>query len=196
MSHELIIKSITDRVALNEEDIKKLTAVFKYKKLKKKAFLSQEGDVLQYVAFVNSGCLRSYSIDKNGSEHILQFAPRGWWIADMQSLLNATPSDLSIDAIEDSEIVLLKQSDLNNLYNANAIPALDRYFRILAERSLATFQQRLIDSLSLTASERYGNFCKRYPSLIQSLPQKYVASYIGITPEFLSKMLSQPMKKS
>ncbi|GAB3419197.1 Crp/Fnr family transcriptional regulator [Niabella aquatica] len=194
MNHELIIQSITDRVALSKEDIQKLSARLKYKKVKKKNFLYQEGELQQHLVFVNSGCLRSYSIDKNGAEHILQFAPSGWWIADMKSFLNGTPASLNIDAIEESEVVLLKQTDLENLYVS--VPALERYFRILSERSLATFQQRLVDSLSLTAVERYSNFCERYPSLIQSLPQKYVASYIGITPEFLSKMLSQPMKRS
>ncbi|HMR84845.1 MAG TPA: Crp/Fnr family transcriptional regulator [Niabella sp.] len=193
MSHELLIQSILKRVVLSDKEQQLVTGYLKTKKLKKKNLFYQEGEVQQHLVFVNSGCLRSYSIDKNGAEHILQFAPSGWWIADMKSLLNAAPSSLNIDAIEDSEIVLLKQLDLDNLYHN--VPALERYFRILSERSLATFQQRLIDSLSLTAAERYGNFCERYPSLIQALPQKYVASYIGITPEFLSKMLSQPMKK-
>lgn len=194
MSFELLLQSISKRVTLNEEEQNTFTSFFRAKKLKKKTFLYQEGDVQQHIAFINSGCLRSYSIDKNGTEHILQFAPAGWWIADMQSLLNNAPSNLSIDAIEDSEVFLIKQAEIEDMYQA--LPQLERYFRILAERSLATSQQRLIDALSLTAVERYNNFCKRYPSLIQSIPQKYVASYIGITPEFMSKMLSQPMKKS
>lgn len=193
MNHELLIQSILKRVVLSNEEQQLLTGCLKIKKLKKKNILYQEGEVQQHLVFVNSGCLRSYSIDKNGAEHILQFAPSGWWIADMKSFLNGTPASLTIDAIEESEMVLIKQTDLEHLYTS--IPVLERYFRILSERSLATFQQRLIDSLSLTAVERYGNFCERYPSLIQALPQKYVASYIGITPEFLSKMLSQPMKK-
>ncbi|WP_346235975.1 Crp/Fnr family transcriptional regulator [Niabella insulamsoli] len=193
MNQELLIQSIAKRVPLTADDEKTIGGVLKPRRLKKKTFLHQEGEVQQQVAFINSGCLRSYSIDKNGTEHILQFAPAGWWIADMQSFLNATPSALNIDAIEDSEISLISQADLEALYRA--IPAIERYFRILSERALATFQQRLIDALSLTAAERYTNFCRRYPSLIQTLPQKYIASYIGITPEFMSKMLSQPMKK-
>lgn len=193
MSFELLLQSIAKRVTLDDKEQQLFTSFFRTRKLKKKAFLYQEGEVQQHVAFINSGCLRSYSIDKNGTEHILQFAPAGWWIADMQSLLNNAPSNLNIDAIEDSELFLIKQSDVEEMYQV--LPQLERYFRILAERSLATSQQRLIDALSLTAAERYTNFCRRYPSLIQSIPQKYVASYIGITPEFMSKMLSQPMKK-
>jgi len=194
MDYELLLQSISKHVSLNSNEAAILEASLKEKKLKKKYFLFKEGDNPRHIAFVNSGCLRSYSIDENGAEHILQFAPAGWWIADMKSVLYHQPATLNVDAIEDSEIILIRQSDLDDLYKA--IPVLERYFRILSERSLATFQQRLIDSLSLTASERYRNFCERYPSLIQTLPQKYVASYIGITPEFLSKMLSQPMKKS
>ena len=193
MSYDLLIQSISNRISINGDETKLITALLKTRKLKKKHFLHQEGDIQQHVGFVNSGCLRSYSIDKNGTEHILQFAPAGWWIADMQSFLAVTPSVISIDAIEDSEVLLLSHTDVEEMYSA--VPAMERYFRILAERSLATFQQRLIDALSLTAAERYTNFCKRYPSLIQTLPQKYIASYIGITPEFMSKMLSQPMKR-
>lgn len=194
MAYELLLQSISERVPLTHEEAAILKPYLKEKKLKKKHFLFQEGDMAQQIAFVNNGCLRSYAIDKNGAEHILQFAPSGWWLGDMKSILYNQPATLNADAIEDSEIILVRQSDLEYLYKI--IPVLERYFRILAERSLATFQQRLVDSLSLTASERYSRFCERYPSLIQTLPQKYVASYIGITPEFLSKMLSQPMKRS
>ncbi len=194
MTFDLLLQSIAEKVNLTKAEEERLVLACKLRRLKKKTFLYQEGEVQDYVVFVNGGCLRSYSIDDNGVEHILQFAPSGWWIADMQSLLNATPASFNIDAIEDSELILLKQSEINELYRT--IPQLERYFRILAERALATAQQRLADALSLTAAERYSNFCQRYPSLIQTLPQKYVASYIGITPEFLSKMLNQPMKKS
>lgn len=193
MNNKLILESFLNKVPLTEEEQKLITSYIKIKHLKKKHFLYQEGDIQQHLVFVNSGCLRSYSIDDNGTEHILQFAPPGWWIADMQSFLNSTPASLNIDAIEDTELVMIKRAELEELYVS--IPILERYFRILTERSLAAFQQRLVDSLSLTAAARYTNFCERYPSLIQCLPQKYVASYIGITPEFLSKMLSQPMKK-
>lgn len=193
MAYELLIQNIERKVYLNDTDKKLITNFLKEKKIRKRHYLLQEGDMVQSLNFVVSGCLRSYAIDKNGVEHILQFAPCEWWITDMQALKYNQPSTLNIDAVEESTILQIRQTDLENLLDS--VPTLDRYFRILAERSLATFQQRLMDALSLTAAERYTNFCKRYPSLIQNLPQKYVASYIGITPEFLSKMLSQPMKK-
>lgn len=194
MYYDLLLKSITKHISLTSEEEQQLIAVLSFKKIKKKQFLFQEGDISRQAIFVTSGCLRSYSIDKNGFEHILQFAPPGWWISDMRSIINQEPGTLYIDAVDDSEVILVQKTDLDKLYAT--IPKLERFFRILAENSLATYQHRLIDNLSLSAAERYGNFCKRYPSLIENLPQKQVAAYIGVTPEFLSKMLNKiPAKK-
>ena len=146
-----------------------------------------EAQVAKDVAFVVSGCLRSYSIDQNGFEHILQFAPPGWWVSDMHSFIKQQPGTLYIDAVDDSEILMMLKSDLEKLLIT--IPRLERFFRVIAENALATYQHRLIGNLSLSAMERYINFCRLYPSLIECLPQKQVAAYIGVTPEFLSKML-------
>jgi CRP-like cAMP-binding protein len=111
----------------------------------------------------------------------------GWWIDDLYSLVTRQPGNLSIDAIEESEIIVLPRNSLDNLYNA--VPRFERFFRILAENALVNYQRRLIGNLSLSARERYNNFCSQYPTLIECLPQKQVAAYIGVTPEFLSKML-------
>lgn len=193
MNSDLLLRSINKHISLSKEEEKQLIDLLKSKKLKKKQFFLQEGEVQKHAVFVTEGCLRSYSIDKNGFEHVLQFAPVGWWIGDMRSLVTQQPGILNIDAIDDSEIILLLRSDLETIYTS--IPKMERFFRILAENSLATYQHRLIDNLSLSAIERYANFCSLYPSLIEYLPQKQVASYIGVTPEFLSKMLSQAMPK-
>ncbi|GAB2814627.1 Crp/Fnr family transcriptional regulator [Ferruginibacter profundus] len=194
MQPDLLLHAIARHISLTAGEQDQLIAVLSYKKVKKKQFLYQEGDISKQAVFVIAGCLRSYSIDKNGFEHILQFAPPGWWISDMKSMITQEPGTLYIDAVDDSEIILIQKNDLDKLYTA--IPKLERFFRILAENSLATYQHRLIDNLSLSALERYGNFCKRYPSLIENLPQKQVAAYIGVTPEFLSKMLNKvPAKK-
>jgi len=187
MHFELLLQNIGKHISLNEEEKEQVVSFFKWKKLKKKQFLLHEGNIQKQAAFITAGCLRSYSIDKNGFEHVLQFAPPGWWIGDMRSYINQQPGILSIDAIDDSDILLILKTDLDKLYLA--VPKLERLFRILAENSLATYQHRLIDNLSLSAMERYNNFCQLYPSLIERLPQKQIASYIGVTPEFLSKML-------
>lgn len=189
MEYDLLLEHIAKHTQLTPEETAYFTALLTYKKVKRKQFLLQEGDINRYACFVTDGCLRSYSIDKNGFEHVLQFAPPGWWIGDMKSFTAQEPATLYIDAIDDSTVLLLLKSDLDKLYKQ--VPAFERFFRILAEKSLATYQHRLINNLSLSARERYENFCQLYPSLIQCLPQKQIAAYIGVTPEFLSKMLSQ-----
>jgi len=193
LMQNLILQNIAKHISLTKEQENYFLSLLKNKKVRKKLFLSQEGDISKGPFFVTEGILRSYTVDKNGFEHILQFAPPGWWMADMYSLITQQPGSLSIDAVEDSEVLLLPKQELDKLYNE--IPAFERFFRILAENALVTFQQRLIDNLSLTAKERYENFCKRYPLLIERLPQKQVASYIGVTPEFLSKMLKSKNKQ-
>lgn len=161
------------------------------KKLRKKQFLLQEGDISKGTAFVTKGLLRLYSMDKNGVEHIIQFAPPGWWAGDMKSVKTQQPATLFIESIEDTELIWIRKDDLDQLYSQ--IPALERFFRILAENSVINYQERLIGTLSLSAAERYQAFCSKYPTLIEQLPQKYIASYIGVTPEFLSKMLKTKM---
>jgi len=189
MEYGLLLQNIAKHIQLSEEDRNYLLSLLQSKKLRRKSFLRQEGDITKAAVFVTSGLLRMYSIDKNGFEHILQFAPPGWWIGDIKSYITQQPGSLYIDALEDSEVLLLEKKHLDNLYEK--VPAFERFFRILAENALATYQQRLIDNLSLPAIDRYNNFCRLYPSLIECVPQKQVAAYIGVTPEFLSKMLSQ-----
>jgi len=193
MNSDLLLDSVSKHISLTREEQDKLSSQLTFKKVKRKHFLLQEGEINRNAIFVTSGVLRLYSIDKNGFEHILQFAPPGWWIGDLTSFLRQQPANLNVDAVDDSEVLLLSRPNLEMLYET--IPKLERFFRILAENALANYQQRLVNNLSLSAKERYDNFCKLYPSLIQCLPQKQVAAYIGVTPEFLSKMLSQAPKK-
>jgi CRP-like cAMP-binding protein len=193
MNTALLLKNIGMHISLTTEEEAYFSSFLQYKNIRRKHFLYQEGDVNTFQAFVVEGCLRSYSVDKNGFEHVLQFAPPGWWIGDMQSIITQQPGTLYIDAIDDTAIILLFRSDLEKIYTA--VPGFERFFRILAENALATYQHRLIGNLSLPAKERYENFCRLYPSLIQCLPQKQIAAYIGVTPEFLSKMLNQPYSK-
>ena len=120
-------------------------------------------------------------------------ACEGWWIGDMYSLLSQKPGNLFIEVLEDSEVVLLSKENQELLYHE--IPKLERFFRILTENSLVAHQERLMDNLSLSAEERFEKFCKRYPTLIQRVPQKQIASYIGVTPEFFSKMKSKLLRK-
>lgn len=189
MLPEPFLQSLQRHIKLTESQQELLADALKKRLVRRKQFLLQEGEQQEHAIFVLSGCLRSYSIDRNGFEHILQFAPSGWWIADMRSYLKQEPATLYIDAVEDSEVLLLPRTSLDRLLEQ--IPLLERFFRILAENALATYQHRLIEHLSLPAKDRYQQFCQTYPGLIEQLSQKLVASYIGVTPEFLSKMLRQ-----
>jgi CRP-like cAMP-binding protein len=193
MSTNLIIESITRHIRLSDEEKEHFVSLLQPKTYKRKDFILEEGQVCKYSYFVTAGCLRGFTVDHNGFEHVLNFAPTGWWIADMYSLLTQKPGILNIEALENTEVLLLSKSRQEKLYHE--IPRFERFFRIITENSLVSYQQRLIDNLSLTAEERYHNFCKRYPSLINTLPKKQIAAYIGVTPEFFSRMQRQMLTK-
>jgi CRP-like cAMP-binding protein len=192
VSNTLILKNIAKHIQLTAEEQDLFLSFLQTKKLKRKQFLLKEGEICKASAFVTVGCLRAYNTDKNGFEHILQFAPADWWIADMYSLITQKISNLNIDALEDTEVLLLSRAAQEQLFID--IPKFERFFRIITEKSLVASRQRILDSLALTAQQRYDNFCSHYPTLIHTLPQKQIAAYIGVTPEFLSKMRANLMK--
>lgn len=194
MNPQLLLNNIAKHIELSAEEVKLFTSLISERKIKRKQFLFREQETATHVAFVVKGCLRAYTIDENGFEHILQFAPPDWWITDMYSFISQKPGNLFIDALEDSDVYLMSRSDQLCLFND--VPKFERYFRILTEKSLVSSRQRLIDSLSYTAQQRYETFCNYYPTLINTLPQKMIASYIGVTPEFLSRMKAETSRKS
>ena len=194
MSTNLIIDSITRHIHLSAEEKNHFITLLQPKVYKRKQFILEEGQICKNSIFVTQGCLRGFTVDQSGFEHVLNFAPAGWWIADMYSLLTQKPGILNIEPLEDTEVLLLSKVRQEKLYLE--IPQFERFFRIITENSLVAYQQRLIDNLSLTAEERYHNFCKRYPTLINTLPKKQIASYIGVTPEFFSRMQHRMVKKN
>lgn len=179
-------------ISLTDTEEAALDLVLDYRIIKKKQFLLKAGEVCHQSAFVTEGCLRGFTTDESGFDHVLQFAPPGWWIADMFSLLSGQPGNLAIDALEDTTVLLLDKKDQDNLYER--IPKLERFFRILTENSLVAHRQRVMENMSLSAAERYARFCTRYPYLIEHVAQKQIAAYIGVTPEFLSKLRSDWLK--
>jgi len=183
---ELILQNVARHIAIDEDSQTVFLSLLEYKKVKKKALVLREGEVSHHSIFVSSGCLRGYTLDTDGVEHILQFAPPDWWIADMYSFITGKPGDLYIDALAESEIWLLSKSNRELLFEK--VPAFERFFRILIENSLVAYRRRVVENLSMSAKARYQVFCERYPGLIERVPLKMVASYIGVTPEFLSKL--------
>ncbi len=188
-----ILENIGKHITLTPEEQALFLSKIETKHFKAKTVILNAGEVCTHSYFVNSGLLRSFNINDNIVEHVLSFACEGWWIGDMYSLLSQKPGNLFIEVVEDAEVVLLSKENQEQLYKE--IPKLERFFRILTENSLVAYQERLMDNLSLTAEERFDKFCKRYPTLIQKVPQKQIASYIGVTPEFFSKMKARILKK-
>jgi CRP-like cAMP-binding protein len=180
-------------IDLTNEDEELFLSMVEVKHYKAKTIVLQSGQICRHSYFVNSGILRSFNINDNIVEHTLTFACSGWWIGDMYSLISQKPGNLFIEVLEDAEVVLLSKDNHDILYTK--IPKLERFFRILTENSLVAHQERLMDNLSLSAEERFEKFCAKYPTLIQQVPQKHIASYIGVTPEFFSKMKSKMLHR-
>ena len=189
----LILQNISKHVALTQQEETLFLAKMETKIVKAKTILLSAGEIATKTYFVNNGLLRSFNINDNIIEHVLHFACEGWWIGDMYSYISKKPGNLFIEVMEESEIIIISKENHQQLYHE--IPKLERFFRILAENSLVAHQERLMDNLSLSAEERFEKFCSKYPTLIQKIPQKQIASYIGVTPEFFSKMKSKMLRK-
>ena len=189
----LILENIAKQVLLTPEEQTLFLSKIEIKHFKAKTIIQQSGTVCKNSYFVNSGILRSFSINDHIVEHIMSFACSGWWISDMYSLLSQKPGNLFIEVLDDAEIVVLSKENQEILYRE--IPKLERFFRILIENSLVANQERLMDNLSLSAEERYEKFQNKFQDLQYKIPQKQIASFIGVTPEFFSKMKSRILKK-
>lgn len=188
-----ILDNISKIVSLTPEEQELFIAKTETRHYKAKSIILNAGEICKHSYFVHSGLLRSFNINDNIVEHVLSFACSGWWIGDMYSLLSQKPGNLFIQVLEDAEVILLSKENQDILYHE--IPKLERFFRILTENSLVAHQERLMDNLSLSAEERFEKFCSKHHDLIQKVPQKQIASYLGVTPEFFSKMKSRLLKK-
>ena len=156
------------------------------RKVKRRQMILQEGFVCKYYSFVAEGCFRMYGVDNKGTEHNIQFAAENDWIADIGSFHSGKPSRLFIEAVEPALILQVEKEDLYFLYRN--IPKLDRIFKVIIENKYVELQNRVLQNISSTAQQRYLNFLEQYPTLSLRLPNVQIASYLGITPEFLSKI--------
>ena len=190
---ELLRTHIEKRVHLTDEEFEISAKYFIPKKLKKHQFLLNEGQVCTHIGFVNSGCLREYTIDNKGNEHIIQFAIEDWWVSDLNSFLSGSPSKYNIDALQNSEVLLLEKSERDKLLDACS--KMERFFRLLMEAHHVATEERVADSLSRSAEERYIKFMKTYPRIFNEIPQNQIASYLGITPQSLSRIRKELSEK-
>ena len=184
MSHDLILKNVAKHISLTEEEAIHFTSVLSYKEIPKRTSLLTEGQACKQLSYVHSGALRSYCLDKEGKESTIMFAVSDWWVTDMYCYLNEKPAMMYIETIEDSCIFQLSKENFNKLFTA--IPKFERFFRILMQNAYTREQLRIIENLTLTAEERYDRFINKYPQIVKQVTQKQIASYLGITPEFLS----------
>lgn len=180
---------IAQKVTLCDEDWKKMKDHFKPKFIKKKKDLFYADEVSKHIAFIVKGCMRSYSIDLKGKEHTAQLAFENYWIGDLWSFLAQEPSIYTVEAIEDSVILKISQAKLQQLYSE--VPVMERFFRLLVERAYVATMQRLNGTIKDTAEIRYKKLMENKPEIIQRIPLTYIASFLGITPESLSRIRRQ-----
>jgi CRP-like cAMP-binding protein len=181
-------------IPLSATEVDLVRSSFVPRKFRKKQTVLQEGEVCMYFYFVAEGCLRMYKIDEKGSTHVLQFAAENQWILDLGSFHSVQPSELIIDALENTVALQINRDDLIALYLR--APKFDRIFRVLLENSYVRLQERLLQTISSTAEARYQRFLNGYPQLVNRLSQIQIASYLGITPEFLSRLRNRSVISS
>jgi CRP-like cAMP-binding protein len=184
MTTKPLIDYFEKHLPLNEDEKSIVEDVFKERRVKRRQFILQEGDVCVHNTFVVEGCFRTYYSDPNGKEHNLQFAIENWWTGDIQSFFSKEPSKLYIEAMENSVILQIKREDQFKLYLD--FPKFNRIFRILAENHVVSLQRRILNNISLSSEERYIDFSMRHPLLFNRISNVQIASYLGVTPEFLS----------
>ena len=191
--YQVFFDKLNEKVELSAEEQESIKSYLTPKKLRKKQYLIQEGDVCKYIAFVEKGALRSYTIDEKGVERILQFALEGSTISDLYSFLTTEPATYNIDALEDSELVLIGKAAHEDLLKT--FPKYETWIRLQITAAYIAMQRRLTSIISLSLEERYAAFTSLYPHIVQRVPQHMIASYMGLTPETLSRVRKKMIRK-
>lgn len=184
MTTQPIIDYFNQFLPLTEEEQAFVNEAFTERKVRRRQFILQEGDICKHNTFVVEGCFRMFMVDEKGKEHNLQFAVENWWIGDIGSFHSEEPSSLYIEALENSIVLQIKKEDQLKLFVD--YPKFNRIFRVFTENALVSAQRRILQNISSTAEERYLDFLKRYPHFFNRISNVQIASYLGVTPEFLS----------
>jgi CRP-like cAMP-binding protein len=193
VSIDKLLSSFDNYLPLNEAEREDLGGRVIERKIKRRQFILQEDDVCKHYTFVAEGCFKKFQVDDKGTEHNLQFAAEGDWLMEIDSFYFDKPSRVYIEAIEPSVIFQINKPDLFHLFTNN--PKFDRNFRVIVENRFVELENRILQAISSTAEERYLAFIKQYPHLLSRLPNTQIASYLGITPEFLSKVRKDLSRK-
>lgn len=190
--YSTIITNVSKHIELTKQEKDTFISLLESRTESKKTILLHEGEICQFEAYIKKGCIRTYYIDENGFEVILQFAIEDWWVSDIASFNEQKPSNLFIETLEDCELLILTPSKKEILLRE--VPKFEKFFRNLVQRNLSATQNRLINTISKSAQEKYLEFIKLYPTIPQRVAQHYIASYLGISPEFLSKIRTRLSK--
>ncbi|WP_299220526.1 Crp/Fnr family transcriptional regulator [uncultured Aquimarina sp.] len=192
--YENILNNIKRYVSLHKEDEKQFISIVRTTKIKRRQFIVQPNFICSHQTYVLKGAFRSYFVNDEGIEHTIQFAIEDWFISDFNSYVNQSPASLFVEALEDSTVQQIAYEDVENLCYKN--PKFERFFRLVAQKSFAFSQRRVLSNLGKSAEERYLEFFNLYPSIVQRVPQYTLASYLGMSPEFLSKIRKRLTTKS
>ncbi len=190
---ELLAEYVKKLVAISEEHLHQFVNYFEMVSIKKKDFLLKQGDICNFEGFITKGCFRLFTIDEKGNEHTLYFGIKNWWVTDLNSFLNKTPATFTIQALEDSEVLLINRENKNKSFEE--IPAIEKMFRVMTQKSHVALEQRMIRNISTTADQRYVEFISKYPQIAERLTNIQIASYLGISHEFLSKIRRKIVKE-
>jgi CRP-like cAMP-binding protein len=184
--YDLFFQKLNEKISLTADEQAIISGYLTIKKVRKKQYLLQEGDVCKTIAFVQKGALRAYSVDEKGSDHILQFALEGWIISDLYSFMTGEPASYNIDALEDSEVILITKAAQEEIFAR--VPKYETYSRMQITGAYLAMQKRVTSLLGLSLEERYLGFTNLYPNIVQRVPQHMIASYLGLTPETVSRI--------
>lgn len=179
---------------LTEEEINLIKGAFELKRLKKHAFLLQEGEICKTAGFITKGALKQYTVNENGKEDILGLYLENWWVGDRESYFNNSPSPYFIDAFEDTEILIINQKDFKETLNIQ--PFMIEYIKALTENQALNLLKRVHITKSFTAEQRLDNLQKNYPEFLKRFPQHIIASYLGMTKETLSRIRTNAIKNN
>ena len=180
-------------ISMPAEDLDYFNSLLESRSVPRKTLLLREGETCNFEAFINKGCIRTYHMEDNGQELILQFAIEDWWVSDIASFHDRTPSKMFIETLEDCELLMLNPETKERLLTR--VPRFERVFRLMVQRNLSVLQARLFKTIARSAEEKYLDFLEHYPTIPQRVPQHYIASYLGISPEFLSKVRGRIARK-
>ena len=186
MTNDLLKHFIQRNVQFSDTELEAFCKCFHPQIVKKKEFLLRQGEVCKFEGYIVEGCFRVFNLDEKGKDNTLYFGAKDWWLMDIESFMNQTAANLNMQALEDSTVLIISRQDKIKLYDS--YPAVEKLFRIIFQKALASWHRRLIDNHCFTATERYFHFLKTYPHIATKLTDKQIASYLGIRHEFLSKI--------